>query len=60
MRENRPYGSEGGESSALPDPYPRLCRARNRRLPLPEPTAPHRVIAPGQFAAAPVPSGASA
>jgi hypothetical protein len=21
MRENRPYGSEGGEGSTLPDPY---------------------------------------
>jgi hypothetical protein len=21
MRENRPYGSEGGESQTLPDPY---------------------------------------
>jgi len=21
MRENRPYGSEGGEALALPDPY---------------------------------------
>jgi hypothetical protein len=21
MRENRPYGSEGGECDALPDPY---------------------------------------
>jgi hypothetical protein len=21
MRENRPYGSEGGEGEALPDPY---------------------------------------
>ena len=21
MRENRPYGSEGGESKTLPDPY---------------------------------------
>lgn len=24
MRENRPYGSEGGESSALPYPYRRV------------------------------------
>jgi hypothetical protein len=23
MRENRPYGSEGGEGSTLPDPYRR-------------------------------------
>jgi len=23
MRENRPYGSEGGEGSTLPDPYQR-------------------------------------
>ena len=22
MRENRPYGSEGGEANGLPDPYP--------------------------------------
>jgi hypothetical protein len=22
MRENRPYGSEGGEGQTLPDPYP--------------------------------------
>jgi hypothetical protein len=21
MRENRPYGSEGGEANTLPDPY---------------------------------------
>ena len=21
MRENRPYGSEGGEAQSLPDPY---------------------------------------
>ena len=24
MRENRPYGSEGGEATSLPDPYPKL------------------------------------
>ena len=23
MRENRPYGSEGGEAQSLPDPYQR-------------------------------------
>jgi hypothetical protein len=30
MRENRPYGSEGGESQTLPDPYqpPRVYAAK--------------------------------
>ena len=27
MRENRPYGSEGGESQTLPDPYHGAVRA---------------------------------
>jgi hypothetical protein len=27
MRENRPYGSEGGEAKSLPDPY------QGRRVP---------------------------
>jgi hypothetical protein len=31
MRENRPYGSEGGEASSLPDPY----RALTTELPIP-------------------------
>jgi hypothetical protein len=27
MRENRPYGSEGGEGKSLPDPYRvNICR----------------------------------
>ena len=26
MRENRPYGSEGGEGDTLPDPYRRSCQ----------------------------------
>jgi hypothetical protein len=25
MRENRPYGSEGGEGQTLPDPYQGIC-----------------------------------
>jgi hypothetical protein len=27
MRENRTYGSEGGEGHALPDPYRRFCKS---------------------------------
>jgi hypothetical protein len=30
MRENRPYGSEGGEVNTLPDPYRLWLVARNR------------------------------
>jgi hypothetical protein len=29
MRENRPYGSEGGEGN-LPDPYPRFAEEGGR------------------------------
>src|SRR5262249_24914201 len=29
IRENRPYGSEGGEGSTLPDPYERSSASRN-------------------------------
>jgi hypothetical protein len=29
MRENRPYGSEGGEGQTLPDPYQAPHRTRN-------------------------------
>ena len=28
MRENRPYGSEGGEGEPLPDPYHRANLAK--------------------------------
>jgi hypothetical protein len=32
MRENRPYGSEGGEGSTLPDPY-RVTKLRRTAAP---------------------------
>ena len=28
MRENRPYGSEGGEGQTLPDPYQRSAQRK--------------------------------
>jgi hypothetical protein len=31
MRENRPYGSEGGEGKTLPDPYQRnVCQPKRK------------------------------
>jgi len=33
MRENRTYGSEGGEGQTLPDPYRRLLLHRDERTP---------------------------
>jgi hypothetical protein len=33
MRENRPYGSEGGEGKTLPDPYHRSAWSRGRSFP---------------------------
>jgi hypothetical protein len=30
MRENRPYGSEGGEGQTLPDPYQSGCDGVSR------------------------------
>ncbi len=31
MRENRPYGSEGGEGQTLPDPYQRRGISMNQK-----------------------------
>jgi hypothetical protein len=32
MRENRPYGSEGGEGKSLPDPYRHKCGRSHRSV----------------------------
>jgi hypothetical protein len=32
MRENRPYGSEGGEAQTLPDPYRRWAIHQSRNV----------------------------
>jgi hypothetical protein len=32
MRENRPYGSEGGEGQTLPDPYHQMGSANLNTL----------------------------